>query len=131
MSSREHKNAGIYDRFNDQPHIQELIQYFYYESILSPIADQAKEAFKLNNLNMKAIILGQRLLNETYGHYHDNGDLGKNILHEHWGYRCPISWKEYDNSEAINNEVFEKLESLVGKGILDIDKDVNFYMVYP
>lgn len=120
MSSTDHKYAAIYDRLNEQPHIQSIICDFYYDT--KRRLSESNKNFRLNILNLKAIFIGQRLLNETYGHYHDKGDLGKNILHEHWGYKCPISWREYNNCEAINDEVFEKLESLVGKGILDIDK---------
>ena len=116
---------NIYDRLNGQPHIQELIQDFYYESILSPIADQAKEAFKLNNLNMKAIILGHRLLDAGYRIYEDTGDLGRGILHEyrnewHAGTR-PLTWQAYRNPSAIGDVIEGMLETLIGEGIFNID----------
>ena len=115
---------NIYDRLNGQPHIQELIQDFYYESILSPIADQAKEAFKLNNLHMKAIILGHRLLVDRYRIYEDTGDLGRGILDYNYVYlgrTGPLSWQLYRNASAINKVNETMLETTIGEGIFNID----------
>ena len=112
--------SNIYDKLNEQPHIQALIQDFYYESLLR---QQAREAFRLNNLNLKAIILGHRLLDVSVGcSYEDTGDLGKEIL---LGYipefDGPLSWHEYRCEDGLNNVIVGMLETLIGEGILNIE----------
>ena len=46
--------ANIYDKLNQQPDLQALIQDFYYESL--ELTQQANEAFKLNNTNFKLLM---------------------------------------------------------------------------
>ena len=46
--------TNIYDQLNQQPHLQALIQDFYYESL--GLRQQATEAFKLNNSNFKLLM---------------------------------------------------------------------------
>ena len=117
------KFSAIYDRLNGQPHLQELIQDFYYEGL--KLTQQANEAFKLNNLNLKAIFLGQHLLaNNFYHSYEEDGNIGKDILEE---YRSNVpeagalSWQHYRDSSALNDVLVGMLETIIGKGILNID----------
>ena len=64
--------ANIYDKLNQQPDLQALIQDFYYESF--ELTQQANEAFKLNNTNFKLLMEWNQYV----------ADFGQNVtpLHE-------------------------------------------------
>ena len=53
MTELPRQFAEIYDRLDDQPHLQEMTQDFYYESL---VRQQATESFKLNNTNFKLLM---------------------------------------------------------------------------
>jgi len=112
----EHTFAAIYDRLNNQPHIQAIIQDFYYEGI--GLRQQSTHNYKMNNLNLKAITI-------TYWMGNKNPSWASQFLSSmgdswKWGgysfrHFCydPSGYCEWDP---------EELESKVGKGLLNIDR---------